>query len=1015
MKGEIRQYLFQGLQKLCKNGRVIILIDALDEAGEQQAIVIFKDLETLVNSLRDDSACHVSLCVACRHYPDIRPKTCKTIVMEDLNSSDIEYVVNSRLSSDGVFDHSEKQRLKTKILGKSEGVFQWTSLATETVIRTRKKGDPFQAALRNLDRIPKDLNLLYKALLRPEDEDEHELKQRTRLFQWVALAAEPLTPRALQHALALRSEMTYRFVCEYEQSDTFNEEQNFETKVRNLSKGLIQIKGSFQNGWTEFIHHSILEFLLGSQGLELLSGSPGSDPIGLGHFEISMSCLKYLFIEDIRRSIPKSVYDIRPSLKAQDWIDQFPVISYAWNNWIFHAVSGNNLADDKNRETFGTNLTKTFCWPEDQPIINFRIIFKVVFGSPLHSWARKFRPSLDFNGRINLKQPSIPEWKFHLHGLIPDWPCNDAKLIHLLALTGLLAEGTLRAMSSDLESTAAPRRESLVTPLCYAVFGRQKKVVQGLIAARVRVQYNTGLFGRLPLYLASLWGDKEVISLLLKHGSKIDHREGNSWTPLHAAVKAGNIAAMDILINAGAKINCQSMPLRPRNPESHFDTGVSPLHVAAFYGKLEAMKQLILKRADLNLKSLGRKEPPLFSAILARNIDAIRLLRKLGADFHARNAAGDSPIHQAFYVRDITEVVTWTVDIRPARAFRIFELLIQFGCNVNAKNKLGLTPLHLSAYARMNTEIMSLLLRHGADPHSTTRHGYAPIHSAAQHDKDGTQALLHAGANIHAESRGPCPADRGFPIHLAVYASGVRQVQLLIKEGSNVNAVNCKGDTPLRLAFESWAQGKYSFLVFPLLLRAGTDPKIVRNEIYTTCRLVRVLEILLKAGLDPNTRDDEGETALFWVVRSRKLSRREEEQQKMDGVELLLRSGADPSITNQIGRTALSYAIRNGDSRVARLLRASGSPEGVWRRYSKFPFVAKRVDELTGKLSRVLIRDRSWYPDVARNIVRLLFHWKSAIFGSSVDDWQYDWPLFGEPSNLSKDIASSGFTASADR
>lgn len=704
MKGEIRQNFFDGLRKLCRKSYVTILVDALDEAGETQAREIFKDLETLISSLGDESTRQLSLCVACRHYPDISFNNGKTIVIENFNGLDIRHVLNWRLDSEDTFDASEKHQLKTEILGKSEGIFQWTSLVVETVIQTKQKGDTFQAAMSNVDRLPSGLNHLYTALLEPKDEQEHELKQRTKLFQWVALAAEPLTPIFLQHALAINSKMACKTVCGYEESDEFTEEKNFNTKIQNLSKGLIQINGSFKSGQMGFIHQSIPDFLLWHGGLALLSGLPKADVIGLGHFELSMTCLKYLFLEEIRNSFrqPNHLYNHLP---RETWITRFPAISYAWDNWILHAVSGKELKNERDEEFFLADLMETFGWPDDERMIELWIPLEQTFGSPLHSWVCKFRPSLKAR--------------------IPGWPCQNARLIHLLAVTGLFRESTQKKMLSDIESPATPSSNYFLTPLAYALLGQQKQVVQNMITAGVCVQYKTGSPWRSPLYLASLWGDRAVVSLLLKCGSEINHREAYTGrTALHAAASEENIEAMHVLLDAGARINDQSISLHFRGFLPYFENGQSPLHDAVLKGKAKAVRQLISRGADLNLKSMGRKVAPLSWAVSAKNINMVRLLLELGADINVRDSAGNSPLHYAFYDAFGNQDSRSTPE-----KLDIVELLIQSGCDVNAENDLGTTPLDLLA-STTPPRILNRLLGRGADPNPRTHHGLAPIDMA---------------------------------------------------------------------------------------------------------------------------------------------------------------------------------------------------------------------------------------------------------------------------------------------
>jgi ankyrin repeat protein len=71
--------------------------------------------------------------------------------------------------------------------------------------------------------------------------------------------------------------------------------------------------------------------------------------------------------------------------------------------------------------------------------------------------------------------------------------------------------------------------------------------------------------------------------------------------------------------------------------------------------------------------------------------------------------------------------------------------LVVGGANVHARNKSGYTPLHQAA--RHAPQHVAALLRAGADPNARTTRGVAPIHLAIENDDSATgAALLDAGA-----------------------------------------------------------------------------------------------------------------------------------------------------------------------------------------------------------------------------------------------------------------------------
>ena len=92
--------------------------------------------------------------------------------------------------------------------------------------------------------------------------------------------------------------------------------------------------------------------------------------------------------------------------------------------------------------------------------------------------------------------------------------------------------------------------------------------------------------------------------------------------------------------------------------------------------------------------------------------------------------------------------------------FDVMQLLIDRGADVHAVNDKGLTPLHLAQYA----EAVDLLVKAGADVNVRDEAGQTPLHLAAEENEDAVpldviEALLLAGADVNAkDDHGSTPA-----------------------------------------------------------------------------------------------------------------------------------------------------------------------------------------------------------------------------------------------------------------
>ena len=148
--------------------------------------------------------------------------------------------------------------------------------------------------------------------------------------------------------------------------------------------------------------------------------------------------------------------------------------------------------------------------------------------------------------------------------------------------------------------------------------------------------------------------------------------------------------------------------------------------------------------------------------------------------------------------------------------------------------------------------------------------------------KDGRLDLLklHLAAGIDSESQS---SFGGTPLLTAAAEGRADVVEYLVKEfPSQVTCANCLGETPLIVSVHS---------CFPT-----------------------VVKILLDAGVDPNTADRYGCTALLACAISHvDATRRTLRRQKLI-LDYLLSAGSDPNITNSSGETPLDILQRCDNS-----------------------------------------------------------------------------------------------------
>ena len=246
-------------------------------------------------------------------------------------------------------------------------------------------------------------------------------------------------------------------------------------------------------------------------------------------------------------------------------------------------------------------------------------------------------------------------------------------------------------------------------------------------------------------------------------------RNEHGWTDLHYAAVLDLPELAGHLLDAGADVDARSY-LQGMDPE------VAP-EVRRRYPPNRPGDSFLDKIASSGLTPLH----------LATSGDIVTVLLAGGADIHARDSFGNTPLHIAAYQNASEAAVA----------------LLRQGANVDAGKRDDrngpTTPLHNAAH-RLNREVVTVLLDHGADVNVDSGFG-TPLHEVVYGSGPSVlplvSVLLEWGADIDA---------RGYagrtPLHLAAFAeeASVPVVSALLDFGAAVDARDDHGNTPLHLA-----------------------------------------------------------------------------------------------------------------------------------------------------------------------------------------------------------------------
>jgi len=142
-------------------------------------------------------------------------------------------------------------------------------------------------------------------------------------------------------------------------------------------------------------------------------------------------------------------------------------------------------------------------------------------------------------------------------------------------------------------------RQAVTTRLCLAVEQGNASSVRSIIAGTPRAVNGKNDEGLTPLYLASAYGDCDVVELLCANGAYIDEPIDSStgWTPLHIAALNGYHCVVKTLLSHSAMVN-----VRDRQ-------GRTPLHLAAAMDRVEVVYLLVECGAALRARDGNGRTP----------------------------------------------------------------------------------------------------------------------------------------------------------------------------------------------------------------------------------------------------------------------------------------------------------------------------------------------------------------------------------------------------------------------
>ncbi|GAB9470009.1 Ankyrin repeat protein [Globisporangium polare] len=379
--------------------------------------------------------------------------------------------------------------------------------------------------------------------------------------------------------------------------------------------------------------------------------------------------------------------------------------------------------------------------------------------------------------------------------------------------------------------------------------------------------------------------------------------------PVIDAMQRGDITAMLLLVTLiegqeGSSSVSEAIR-RYRNPQQR-----SLAHLAIQLDNLEILDFVLSSGLDPDTDcddSDGNS--PMAVAVLARNVDAVRVLLSYGASV----SRCDGDLHTLLHLLAMN-----SVEGDSDADAGMVDLLVRSGeVDVDARDASGNTPLHLAAVY--------------GSPATANR-------------------LIQKRANVNAVSEGGSA-----PLHFAAATGDVDIVKCLINAGADLHAADALGNTPL---------------IDASFVSQSSSPHFAFGDQHTQSKVVK---LLLENGADPNAVNLEGNNALFGAVRNGfedvidQLGRHKVSsggfQQRNNRQETLLHVAARAQVTNvSIWGKLLSYCGRSSVNAVDRFERTC---LGIWMTWPQS--FGEPSDESEGD---ILVEFRSTTAAAAGNGIR---------------------------------------------